>query len=406
MRQVARTLAVFGAIACVLALSGSAQAQTQTATVSSDQPAGLIVFPRIVSDPSDLFDTGVNTDTVIQITNTDDVLHVVHCFYVSATSTCSTGTNTAGTAGGECRTAADCVGTGARCDPNWGPIRNFDLVLSPNQPVGWTASTGAPVGAPGDGGAPPVALDFFEGELKCIEVDGTSVATSDALPIDANDLQGAATIYTYATGTALDIRSYNAVGIQAVTNGDAVDDAANDQTLCLGGNGITGNVCATAEYAACPARLILDHWFEGATYTDGATVSTSITFAPCTERLDLLQTDRINVQVLTFNEFEQRLSANLAVECVETLTLGEISRIFDVTVQGTLTGQTSFRPVASGTPGAGAGLIAIAEEFIDRETGPDSSTAFQVNQSGVQEGVADIISYTLGTGDPNTPQVP
>ena len=401
-QQMARTLAVFGTMAAsVLAFSGgNAAAQT----VSSDQPAGLIVFPRIVSDPNDIFQTGVATDTVIQITNTDDSAHVVHCFFVNATGRCSTGVNEAGTPAAECRTADDCLGANPTCDPQWIP-NNFDLVLSPNQPVGWVVSAGFDVGSPGAGGAQPVNTLYFEGELKCIEVDDDDVASSQVLPIDANDIQGSATIYTYDQGDTIDTRSYSAVGIQAVTDGDTVDDIASDQVLCLGGNGIDGNVCETAEYAACPARLILDHWFEGAAYNDGSVVSTDITFAPCTERFDTLDTDRVALQILTFNEFEQRLSSSASVECVTTLNLSDISRIFDVSVQGTLTGQTSFRPVPSGVPGQGVGVIAVAEEFISRDGRPTSSTAFQVNQAGAQDGVADVVSFVLVVPTP-TPVIP
>ncbi|HYD48561.1 MAG TPA: hypothetical protein VEB21_09445, partial [Terriglobales bacterium] len=64
---------------------------------------------------------------------------------------------------------------------------------------------------------------------------------------------------------------------------------------------------------------------------------------------------------------------------------------------GSLTGQTSFRPVPSGGAGQGVGLVAIAEEFIDRDGDDafDASNAFQVNQAGMQMGVADVISFVL-----------
>lgn len=392
-QQVARTLAVIG-IAAANSLVFSAGAVWAQATVSSDQTAGLLVYPRIVSDPNDIFGSGTATDTVIQLTNTDSVPHVVHCWIVNATGHCSSGVNVPGTVGAACRTASDCVGAGATCDPGWS-AENFTVLLSPNMPLGWVASAGVSVPTPeGEGAVPPVTTIFFEGELKCLEVDGDSIVDSNQNPIDANDLQGAATIYTYdpVAGASLDIRDYNAIGIQAVTDGDTVDDQG-DKTLCLGSNGMAP--CATAEYAACPARLILDHYFEGATYQDGSTVSTSITFAPCTEHFDTNVTPRIPVQILVFNEFEQRFSAATAVECVTTISLADLGTIFDVSVQGTLTGQTSFRPVASGTAGAGVGLVAIAEEFISRVGLPQSSTAFQVNQAGMQEGVADVVSYVI-----------
>lgn len=397
MRQrVAQSLAVLGMMAASLPALTVSRADAQT--VSSDQPAGIVVFPRIVSDPNDLFGTGTRTETVIQLTNTDDVDHFVHCFYVNATGICPAA-NTAGSLGRECRDSGDCTGTPATCERRECSGQNISILLTAHQTLGWTASAGISLPqfppsthlADGSGLIPPVGTEYFEGELKCIEVDGdpNDPGSSAQNPLNANDLQGNATIYRYSgDGETVDVASYNGVGIQAASE----NGASGDKTLCLGSSGEAP--CVDSEYAACPARLILDHWFEGAAYTDDSSVSTSITFAPCTERFATDETDRIVLQVLVFNEFEQRFSTQTAVECVTTIDLADLGTLFLASTQGTLTGQTSFRPVA-GPDGQGVGVIAVAEETITRTGLGASSTAFQVNQAGMQEDAADVITYVL-----------
>lgn len=388
-QQFTRTLAVCAfAAGSLLGGVGGASAQT----VSAEQAAGLIVFPRIVSDPDDIFQQGASTETVVQLTNTDAVdAHVVHCFYVNATGLCSTGNNEAGTVGAECRDADDCLGSLPTCDPRWSP-NNFNVVLSPNQTIGIVASQGLSVPAPGDGSVPPVSTQYFVGELKCIEVDGDSIGGSNVNPIAANDIIGTATIYISDEGDELDVRSYTAIGVQATGN----NDAEGDKVLCLGGNGIVNDACEDAEYAACPAKLSLNNWFEGASYSSGVSgVSTSVTFAPCSEDFTTDTTTPVTVQILVYNEFEQRMSASTRVECLTRIDLADISNIFDATVQGTLTGQTTFRPVASGTAGEGVGLLAIAEETILGLGRNSGSNAYSLAQSGIQQGVADVVQYIV-----------
>ena len=57
----------------------------------------------------------------------------------------------------------------------------------------------------------------LRGELKCIQVG------DDELPVDANSLKGEATIET-VRGSAIDARSYNAIGIQAIEGANNRDN--------------------------------------------------------------------------------------------------------------------------------------------------------------------------------------
>lgn len=363
--------------AAILVCIGSGQAQTSP-TVASDRAAGLVVYPKIVVDTGDLFHVGRRADTVIQLTNTSSSTRVVHCFYVDATSHCSNGTNSFDPAQpgdnpsdpqhGRCRSQADCD-QGGGCIPFW-RAGDFSLVLSANQPLGWrVGGTGNVV--PDDTTAQmqpiPPTSSFFVGELKCFEVDGTSAAGSSLTPINANDLKGEATIYEVSSGPggSVDVRSYNAVGIQAVSANGATQ---NDRTMCLG-SGASG--CTAAEYASCPSTLVLDHPFDGLT-PSGVVARTDVTFVPCTEDFVTIAANGATataVQLLVFNEFEQRFSASTRINCfketalslIDTTPGNESQSIFNVNVQGTLTGQTRMRPVVNAQPGHG--LLAVAEEF-------------------------------------------
>lgn len=384
--QILRTAAIAGlALGAGLAYAGAALGQS----VTTKEPAGLIVFPSVLSDPGNIFQTGIAADTVIQLTNTSSDPVTVHCYYINATGTCSTGTNVPGTPSAECRNADDCVGVGATCDPQWA-ASDFTITLSPQQPTGWVVDSGLTVPAPGSGEIPPVTTDYFQGELRCVQV----VAIDDFTPVNSNDLQGEATLY--GRGDALvDVAKYNAIGIQAVQNDGA---AQNNTQLCLGGRDDQGDDCVAddlgdgddREYAACPAKLVFGHFFEDAV-VGGSTVNSALTLTPCSADLATLVPTELVVQILVFNEFEQRMSAATRISCVETVSLSDLGSIFNVAVQGTLAGQTHVRPVDS--DGAGLGMIGVLAESLQ----PGGTVATQPNFIG--EGGVDVIGYV----DPQAP---
>ncbi len=385
-----------GVAAAALLLAGPLAAQT----VTTDRPAGYIVFPKIVSDPSGAFSNGVASDTVVQITNTSENRVLAHCFYVDGTTRCNNGASVIDP-DGACRTSADCT-NGGLCTLSSCAGIDFDVPLTPNQPVGWTVSAGVQLGGVCVGGplsgqpcdpsasnncncqaldlrVPPLAPGIFFGELKCVEIDPDATGSDIGNPINANDLIGTASIYNVsAAPAAVDVRSYNAIGIQAVSSDRTVQ---TDSTMQLGGAG--------AEYAGCPAQLILNHFFDGAV-VDGATVGTDVTFVPCSETPD---GDTVaaptQLQFLVYNEFEQRFSAGSSVSCFREVRLSNIDRrlgqeltsVFNVAVQGTLAGQTVVRPVLTpGSPTQGNGVLAILEEFHTSDT--QKSAAYNVNVRG------------------------
>ena len=371
------------------------------AEVTADNASGLIVWPKLV------YNSDAGVDTVIQLSNTSNEQINVRCFYVNANAHCSNAPDEV------CNVTADCqqFGLGGLCIEGWVET-DFSFRLTARQPIIWRVSDGLPffpldgLNRVGPGGQsngpessiPPVAEDPFIGELKCVQVG------EDESPVDRNDLKGEATIVT-ATGSQLDARDYNALGIHAI-------EGAND-----GDN----NLILGAEYNGCPNILILDHFFDDAWVFpesgNEAYVRTHLTLVPCSEDFVLQDVALFNttIQFLVYNEFEQRFSTSRPIRCFKEFELSAIAlgaagdraigdydpasnnqqrSIFNVNVQGTLTGHTRMRPVDDGSDFHGNGLIGIAEEFHRSE--PDDlstvrgSAAFQLHQTGVRADV-DII---------------
>jgi hypothetical protein len=248
--------------------------------------------------------------------------------------------------------------------PGWQET-DFQFRLTPKQPIEFTAGRGLldlPLseqptnGQFNSGSILPVPEDPFIGELKCIEVD------EDEKPSDRNDLKGEATIEDVSApkggDPSVDIRGYNAIGIQAIEGANDGDD-----TLVIGD-----------EYNACPNILIVDHFFDDAKEPVlDAYVRTHLTLVPCSEDFNLQLPITTVVQFLVFNEFEQRFSTSRSVTCFSEIVLSDIDTrpgpdgdrqsIFNVNVQGTLTGQTLVRGVADADTTHGHGLLAVLEEF-------------------------------------------
>jgi len=215
----------------------------------------IAIFPKIVVD--------AQRDTVIQLTNTTNLLHPVRCFYIDGTSPVT------------CREI------------------DFDLRLTAQQPVQWTASAGR-LGNPADptdpGRVPEVPSPFI-GELKCIEVD-----TAGA-PIGLNGLTGEATLL----GADGDVSKYDAITIRGL-------EVDADNVLRLD----------DVEYAACPARLDFTNqndFAPDAVLGLGSVISNVLTLVPCTENIEDQVYPMTTVQFEATDELELRLSASRRFGC-------------------------------------------------------------------------------------------
>jgi hypothetical protein len=361
------------------------------ADVTSTNAAAILVFPKIVVDTTSF--PNEHTDTIIQITNTADVPVNVRCFWVDANGHCSNSGTICNPVGDPANTTC---GQFEFCVPGWTET-DFAFRLTAKQPISFVASQGLPdlplSTTPANGNGQfnrgsilPVGEDPFVGELKCVEVG------DDEQPIASNDLKGEATIEKVTADPSVDSRGYNGIGIQATGDNDG------DDTLVLG-----------EEYNSCPNILILDHFFDDAIEPSeiGQRVRTHLTLVPCSEDFNLQAPITTVVQYLVFNEFEQRFSTSRSVRCFSEIVLsdidtrpgptGDAQSIFNVNVQGTLTGQTLIRGVADAATTYGHGLLAIAEEFhcgdmtedgVDPDCGTENgngfSAAFVTQQRGTR----------------------
>jgi len=275
-----------GIMVRVMLMAGTISAQGMVAGTASafttERPTSVLIFPKVVN---------TNPDTIIQITNTGQMMTHAHCFYTDGR-----------TVGGRAV---------------W-QVTDFEITLTRQQPTHWSVAQGRAVN-PNDsldgldpGLIPPVPLGFT-GFLTCVEV------AADGTPVSANSLKGEATVgdITFLGGTN-NVSKYNAIGIPA---------CGSPQGPCGGtGEGNDGdNVLDlnNEEYAACPGGLYLNFIAEGAADPaieansgPGSVVSTNLTLIPCGMDFENLvpETTAVTVDPIR-NEFEERLSTSFPVDC-------------------------------------------------------------------------------------------
>lgn len=319
---------------------------------TGDMPGALIVFPKV------LVDQNKGIDTVIQLSNAE-------------------GSLTDPVPSGEPATQVQCFYVDDKCVE-----KNWVFRLTPGQPTGWVASEGSPALANPtfENGAPPVVPvnGRWLGELKCYVLDELG------FPAPRNNLVGAATIYKHVAGETLDVESYNGIGFRAVAN----ESAFTDEVLCLGGE--ESDECPFgAEYVGCAGVLLLDHRFDESAardLSDNSSLRTGISIVPCTE--DILHQRAFSraLQLLVYNEFEQRFSVTSSLTCRLDAYLRDLSfaPVFDAAVQGTVAGQTRIRSAT------GDGLLAIATEYRTDAAGDKGSGAFHLSQFG--SAIQDLVT--------------
>jgi hypothetical protein len=388
---------VCGGLGGILVWAGAAWGVTTNS-------AAIVIFPKIVVDQGE----AARTDTIIQLTNTAPAPINVRCFYVNANGHCaSDGTTICDPEAPLEENLSLCGSLG--CTAGWTET-DFAFRLTANQPISWNAGDGlaelplsssfGPGAQSNVGSIPAVPENPFRGELKCVEVgpDELPVGPACDLSGDActtnadcpegescigNDLQGLATLqYVDSDGPFVDSWGYNATGLPAIAGAND-----GDNTLVLG-----------QEYEGCPSYLVLDHFFDNATEpAAGDTVTTYLTLVPCSEDFNLQAPNTTVVQFRVFNEFEQRFSTSTSVKCFSERQLSRIhSQIFNVGVEGTLTGQTFIRGVQDSSETSGHGLLGIAEEVQG-----DFTAAFNLHKTGVR--TQNDVIVLPSAGAPSTP---
>ena len=288
-------------------------AHSAIAEVTTDQPGAIIIFPKVVSDQVQ--------DSIIQLSNAAGAQVFAHCFYING--------------------ATDQSG-----EPLWS-VRDFQIVLTRQQPAVWVAGQGLPTQPPDrpadlyPGPIPPTG-DGFIGELRCVVVDDNETPTS------RNVLTGEVTIIDRISHAS---RKYPGIAVPGLPGNNG------DNTLLLN----------DVEYSSCPRVLLFNHFFDGAPDPVLSTpIQSSLTFVPCSMDIEHSIPGSATLQFSIINEFEVRSSASIPITCFSNLTLPDINHtIFDFAQQGTLVGQTRIRAVVDADTGHGHGVLAIAEEQRD-----------------------------------------
>jgi len=431
-------------LACVRSLLGLAIAGfaivagvPASATTTSDDPAAILYYPKVVVDTSG--EWGPATDTLITLTSnpTENQLKQAHCYYINATGFCADNDDE------QCRTSSDCS-MPVPCVPNW-KATDFNIYITPDQPLAWYAGDGLrrgdfPIEGPGfcvkNGGPkgnicfgpfgcgpdpsvqcvigdnaglnnlgssiPPVNDDPFIGALLCIQFDPTQNPAVPDRTATTNALTGDASIIAldFNANKAVDVAKYNAAGLRASEGSDT------NGVLLLGGE--------TPEYEGCANVLIMDHFFDNATdpmsvgdgtNSNNGVFTTELTLMPCGNNFARIEPGRVVAQFLVFNEFEQRFSTSALVDCLYNKRISNIDTpnsnrsIFSAGVAGTIAGQTRIQ--GAGDSDTGNGLVGVVQLFVETNIGGDdprclgddlcSSAAYNLNGTGSILG-GDIIT--------------
>ena len=348
----------------VAALVAGACMGANSVQAGAEKPSGILIFPRIEVDSA----RGV--DTIVQISNHGMGTVGVLCFYVNGLGFCDT------PQGAVCRTAADCppgVGCIEQCQE-----RDFIFTLTRGQTLGFPASQGLqpPVVDGPPGAIVGTQTDPYLGELKCVQVDPATNA-----PVAGNELFGTATIM-HTTGP--DAAGYSAIGIESTgrNNGDG--------TLCLGSNA-TGD-CPAAEYVRCPQVLDLNLFFEGATVA-GSQIQNELSLVPCSQALDQPRRSTDQVELIVFNEFEERRCGTFSVGCFGDIRLAD-HPLFSVGVQGTVAGHARLRAPVGAENNVGHALLGVA---LERHIGAGGAVHSAAHQFATEESSAqaDFIRFSL-----------
>ncbi|HVN84527.1 MAG TPA: hypothetical protein VMW17_06740 [Candidatus Binatia bacterium] len=334
---------------------------------------------------------------------------------------------TAGTVGAPCASDSDCdadfgVCTAMQCQGNTAKSCTIStdckVAGTCEVPSTQVCSSGA-VGSACSGNTMCGVAGQCNGAMCIVGALGSSCTGSGADP--SCNLVGKCGLTPPTVTTTVDADGYNGVGLLAITqkqcaNGNACSTNANcagigngvcavpnnhDGTLCLGGctpgqgqckvtrslscfkdtdcptNETCVDKCPTSslcpngpEYDGCANILIFDHFLDGASDPiSGYPVVTDLTLVPCSQDYLRQSPQKVTVQFLVFNEFEQRFSTSTPVTCFKEFRLSNIDTttniksIFSAAVNGTLTAQTRIRGVALDTSGYGQTLIGVAREF-------------------------------------------
>jgi len=256
---------ILGAVALAVVMT----AGVARADVTTERPGSILMLPKIVADGT--------RDTLIEVSNTSNTLVTAHCYYVNGAP------------------ANPALPPGPTNPPLWQEL-DFFLFLTRQQPTQWLASEGRDVNPLDedtgfDPGLIPPLTSGFDGELLCVQVDGSG------FPVAGNALTGAATLL----GPDADSSKYNAIAVLGL-------DVDEDQTLNLD----------DVEYSACPSTVAFTHFAQGTEdpfLGSGSEVVSRLSLVPCTHDFENQVPAQVGLSVFSYDEFEDALSGNINFTC-------------------------------------------------------------------------------------------
>jgi hypothetical protein len=305
---------------------------------STERPASILIFPKVVN---------TTPDTIVQITNTSNNLVNAHCFYTD--------------------------GRSVNGVPVW-QVTDFELTLTRQQPTHWSVADGRAVNPMDstnglDPGLIPPVPPGFTGFLVCVET------LADGTPSSANSLKGEATIgQVTSAGGANGVGKYNAIGIPGCNGPQGPCGASGqanngDNILSLDGQ----------EYAACPGGLYMNYIGEGAedpaiagTGNNPSVVSNSLTVVPCGMDFENLRPTSTTLSLAIRNEFEENLSVfPVDVDCWFESSFSDPPLSSGALSESTL-GSTFGKAIIR--PPVGAGLTPVLGVLNTLHTAGDGSS--------------------------------
>lgn len=416
---------------CGLAVALGGLTSSAHGTVTTERGSSILVFPKVISTE--------DVDTIIQITNTSNNMVHARCFYVDAQPdsfgrpqwqvtdfniwlTKQQPTSWQVSRGRFVNPTDSCSTETA------GPLVGLFI------PDASCAQAGI------DPGAVPPVVAGFTGELKCVEVDVSGN------PIGGNHLKGEATVRT-SSGEGYDTAKYNALGILgteiAGETGDELrldqpsdtEDVFGQYNACpnqlivnhfselstdpaVFGTG-AGGVCRRPQMGAaeeeedgevgeggnkvrtpclsdadCPEnRVCRNAPAVGIGPTGGVESLTSgmlteLTLIPCSQDFEepfrSVGENAVTVQMVTYNEFEQRTSFSTTIECWKQFYMFQLDSPFNpnlsqfsYAVQGTLGLNTVLTPV----PNHG-GVLGVAGILRADASGTIARTLMNIHMVG------------------------
>ena len=317
-------------------------------TVSTGEPAALLIYPLITVNDA------AATDTRIQLTNTDATPVAARCLYQNSGAS-----------------------------PTLTP---FLARLAAAQPLAWSARQGL-AAVPGSGDSiPRLSAGPLTGVLRCIAAD------ADGTPAGRNVLVGGASLLTGAP--AVDTQQYDALGVAALASGPN-----GDAQLMLGG--------PAAEYAACPASLVLQSFFDGAIVDLGAAgsvqrrLNSELVLVTCAHTpssdasavADFALTNELGQQF----SFSRLVTEQLVSPLSALDTTDPSHSIFAVATQGTPAGAIAITPRTSG---GGVLGLAVVSQADAADGGRRHAAALLPQLVDERTGTADVVDLTIPTPAP------